>query len=82
MAKLKVSIQTITVGGFRAAVTDITRRPDNQLDGYVHLPAGPASATWNFEGRHTTGDERFNLDMNKSAHQMLKKYPARPSIKT
>lgn len=81
MTKLKVAVLTITIGGFRAAVTDITRRRTNQLDGYVQLPAGPASATWNFEGQHTTGDERFNLDMENPDHQILKRYPARPSVK-
>lgn len=77
MAKLNISVQTTTIGGYRAAVTHITRRPTNQLDGYVHLSAGPASASWSFAGIHAAGDERLNLDMNKPEHQVLKTYPAR-----
>jgi len=81
MAKLNASVQTLTIGGFRAAVTDITRRCTNQLDGYVHLPAGPVSATWNFMGVHSAGDSRFNLDMSKPEHQVLRKHPSRPAMR-
>lgn len=81
MAKLNASVQTTTMGGFRAAVTDITRRRTNQLDGYVHLPAGPVSATWDFMGVHSTGDSRFDLDMSKPEHQVLRRYPSRPAMR-
>jgi hypothetical protein len=77
MAKLAEPVRTTTMGGFRAVVTDLTRRPTNQLDGYLLLEGVPTSATWNFAGTCTAGGGRFDLDMTRPEHRCLTRYPAR-----
>jgi hypothetical protein len=77
MAKLSAPVHTTTMGGFRAVVTDLTRRHTNQLDGYLLIEGVPVSATWSFAGICAAGDERFDLEMSKPEHQCLRKYPAR-----
>lgn len=67
MAKLPITIQTTTIGGFNATLTDLyKRRPTDQLEGYVFTPQdGKKYVRWDYYGFCRDNLRELNLSMSK-----------------
>ena len=70
--KLEPNISTKTRGGYDAVVTDISRRPTDQLDGYVYTPRGTHNVRWDFSGICRDNHPDLNLDMRLPEHAILR----------
>lgn len=79
MVKLATPVNTKTVGGFPATITDIKNIKTDQLEGYVELPPlnkddAPRirDTRWDFSGIARDSDAKLNLKMSLPEHEILR----------